>query len=140
MKSGFDPRQEKSRMTPAIPGWLRNPQVRKAILLFLYAGGLASSLLLAYEVRFDFAMEENFKQQLLRCLPWVVGLKLILLFAFGQFEGLLSYFSLPDLNRLFRASFLSFAILVSIWLVSWGAYAPPRGVILSDFLISHWRS
>jgi FlaA1/EpsC-like NDP-sugar epimerase len=66
----------------------------------------------------------------------VVGLQLVLLLAFRQFEGLLSYFSLPDLARLFWASFVSFAIIVAIWLASWGAYAPPRGVILSDFLIS----
>ena len=132
----MDLRQEKSRIARAVPGWLRNPWVRKAILLLLYAGGLALSLALAYELRFDFALEEKYKQQLLKHIPWVVVLKLILLFAFGQFEGLLSYFSLPDLNRLFRASFLSFAIIVSVWLASWGAYAPPRGVILSDFLIS----
>src|SRR5438876_852206 len=119
MKSDLDTTKGRSKLARAIPDWSRHPKIRKGILLLLYAGGLASSFLLAYEVRFDFAMEENFKQQLLRYLPWVVGLKLILLFAFGQFEGLLSYFSLPDLNRLFRASFLSFAILVSIWLASW---------------------
>src|SRR6266446_781839 len=136
MNSDLDLRQAKSRIARAVPGWLRNPWVRKAILLLLYAGGLALSFVLAYELRFDFAMEEEYKQQLFRYLPWVVALKLILLRGFGQFEGVLSYFSLPDLNRLFRASFLSFAILVIVWFASGGAHAPPRGVILSDFLIS----
>src|SRR5205823_4644693 len=77
-----------------------------------------------------------FKQHLFKNLPWIMALKLLLLLKFGQFEGLLSYFSLPDLNRLFWASLLSFGIVISIWVVSGGAYAPPRGVILSDFLIS----
>jgi FlaA1/EpsC-like NDP-sugar epimerase len=136
MKSDLDLTQEQSKLDRAVPGWARHPWGRKGILLLLYAGGLALSFLLAFELRFDFAMDETFKQQLFIYLPWVVALKLILLFAFGQFEGLLSYFSLPDLGRLFWASFVSFALVLTLWLVSGGAYAPPRGVIMSDFLIS----
>ena len=136
MKSDLDVTKERSLLDRAVHVWFRHPSVRKAILLLLYAGGLALSFVLSYELRFDFAMVENFKQQLWGYLPLVVGLQLILLLAFRQFEGLLSYFSLPDLARLFWASFVSFAMIVAIWLASWGAYAPPRGVILSDFLIS----
>jgi FlaA1/EpsC-like NDP-sugar epimerase len=136
MKSDLNLTKERSKLDRAVPAWLRHPGIRKAILLFLYAGGLALSFLLAYELRFDFVMDEDFKQQLFAYLPFIVALKLILLLAFGQFEGLLSYFSLPDLDRLFRASFLYFAIVFSVWLASHGAYAPPRGVILSDCLLS----
>src|ERR1017187_2720427 len=136
MKSDLDVTKERSKLDRAVPVWSRYPLVRKAILLLLYAGGLALSFLLAYELRFDFAMDENFKLQLRGYLPLIVALQLIVLFAFGQFEGLLSYFSLPDLARLFWASFISFALVLAVWLASWGAYAPPRGVILSDFLIS----
>ena len=127
---------EKSRLVQTVLAKTRYGLGRKAILLLLYTGGLALSFILAYELRFDFAMNEEFGRQLLRYLPWIVALKLLLLFAFGQFEGLLSYFSLPDLNRLFRASFLYFAIVLAVWLISGGAYAPPRGVILSDCLLS----
>jgi FlaA1/EpsC-like NDP-sugar epimerase len=119
-----------------VPVWAQHPWVRKLILFLLYAGGLALSFSLAYELRFDFTVDDVFKYQLRGFLPLVVMLQLIVLYAFGQFEGLLSYFSLPDLARLFWASFLSFAIMVAVWLVTWGAYAPPRGIILSDFLIS----
>src|SRR5215471_13384610 len=136
MKSAVDLAKRRSNPFHKVLGGLRNPWVRKAILLLLYATGLSMSLILAYELRFDFNLEEQYRQQLLRYLPWVVALKLIFLFCFRQFEGLLSYFSLPDLNRLFLATFLSFTILTSIWFISWGAFAPPRGVILSDFLIS----
>ena len=136
MKSDLDLTKERSKLTHAVTRSLRRPWVRKTILLVLYTGGLAFCFLLAYELRFDFAMQEDYKWQLFRYLPLIVGLKLILLLAFGQFEGLLSYFSLPDLERLFRASGLAFAIVLVLWFVSGGAYAPPRGVILSDFLIS----
>ena len=136
MTSDLELDKERSKLAHAATRWLRHPWVRKTILLVLYTGGLAFSFLLACELRFDFALDEHFKGQLLGYLPWIVGLKLILLLAFGQFEGLLSYFSLPDLERLFRASALAFAIVLALWFVSGGAYAPPRGVILSDFLIS----
>ena len=136
MKSDFDLPRERSKLALDVSRFLRRVWVRKTILLLLYAGGLALSFRLAYELRFDFVLDENFKGQILRYLPWIVALKLILLFAFGQFEGLLSYFSLPDLSRLFRALGLAFGIVLVIWFVSGGAYAPPRGVILSDWLIS----
>jgi FlaA1/EpsC-like NDP-sugar epimerase len=136
MKSDLDATQERSLLDRAVHIWFGHPSGRKAILMLLYAGGLALSFILSYELRFDFAMEESFKQQLWGYLPLVVGLQLILLLAFRQFEGLLSYFSLPDLARLFWASFVSSAMMLAIWLASGGAYAPPRGVILSDFLIS----
>ncbi len=136
MKSDLDATNERSKLDRAVPAWLGHPLARKAILLLLYAGGLALSFLLANELRFDFAMDVSSKVQLWGYLPLVVGLQLILLFAFGQFEGLLGYFSLPDLARLFWASLAAFAIMIAIWLATWGAYAPPRGVILSDFLIS----
>ena len=127
---------ERNKLVQAVLTRSRHGLVRKVILLLLYSGGLALSFILAYELRFDFAMDESFREQLVLYLPWIVALKLILLYAFGQFEGLLSYFSLPDLNRLFRASALYFALVFSLWLASHGAYAPPRGVILSDCLLS----
>ena len=127
---------EKSKLVQTVLAKTRYGLVRKVILLLLYTGGLALSFILAYELRFDFSMSEEFGRQLFRYLPWIVALKLLLLFAFGQFEGLLSYFSLPDLGRLFRASFYYFVIVLTIWLASHGAYAPPRGVILSDCLLS----
>jgi len=132
--SGFVRKQ--SKLVQSVLEGTRHRLARKGILLFLYTVGLAVSFILAYELRFDFAVEEGFAEQLFIYLPWIVLLKLILLYAFGQFEGLLSYFSLPDLGRLFRASFFYFGIVITIWLVSGGAYSPPRGVILTDCLLS----
>jgi FlaA1/EpsC-like NDP-sugar epimerase len=136
MKSDLNLTKERSKLVQAVLAQTRHGLVRKAVLLLLYTVGLALSFILAYELRFDFAMSEGFGRELLRYLPWIVVLKLLLLFAFGQFEGLLSYFSLPDLGRLFRASFFYLVIVLTIWLASGGAYAPPRGVILSDCLLS----
>src|ERR1017187_6932778 len=128
--------QERSNLVLAVLAQSRHQLVRKTILLLLYTVGLAVSFIFAYELRFDFAIQEDFKGQLFIYLPWIVAFKLLLLLAFGQFEGLLSYFSLPDLNRIFRASFFYLAIMLAVWLASGGANAPPRGIILSDCLLS----
>ncbi len=136
MISDFELTKTRSRLDRAIPAWARDLRIRKAILLVLYAAGLAFSFILSYELRFDFDVRESHKQELFRYLPFVVGLKLFLLFTLGQFEGLLGYFSLPDLIRLFRASAIAFVTLTLLWFITNGAYAPPRGVILTDFCIA----
>jgi len=126
----------RSRLIRPVRNWSQHRLFRKVMLLLVYAFGLSFSLFLAYELRFDFGMSNEFGRQLVRFLPWIIALKLVLLFVFGQFEGLLSYFSLPDLGRIFRASCIYFAILIGLWLISGGAYAPPRGVILTDCVLS----
>jgi len=136
MEYDLNATKERPKPDRALPAFLRSQLVRKAILFLFYTGGLALSFILAYEVRFDFAMEDNSKNLLWGFLPLVVALQLILLVVFGQFQGWLCYFSLPDLTRLFGACFVSFAMVLAVWLASWGDWAPPRGVILSDFLIS----
>src|ERR1017187_997997 len=100
--------KDRPALPRAVAALSRNPSARNAILLLLYSGCFFLSFHLAYELRFDFVVNEHFQRQVFSFLPWIVALKLILLFAFGQFRGLLSYFSLPDLERLLLASFLSF--------------------------------
>lgn len=112
--------------------WLR----RTAGLAFVYSVGLAGSLWLAYQLRFDFAVPADFRTAFLVHVKWIVPLKLALLVAFRQFSGLLRYFSVPDLRRLFYSMGSAAGLLILIWVYSKGAAAPPRGVILSDFVIS----
>lgn len=109
---------------------------RVLLLLALYSLGILLSIWIAYQLRFDFAVDASFRNQMRMVSSWVVPLKLGLLLAFGQFAGLLSYFSVPDLRRLFYAMVCASAVIVLVWFNSHGVYAPPRGVILADFVIS----
>jgi FlaA1/EpsC-like NDP-sugar epimerase len=110
--------------------------MRTGILAVCYATMLTASLWMSYELRFDFNVEPLFRLDFLRFFTGVVGLKLVLLLVFGQFSGLLSYFSVPDLRRLFYVNASAGIIMISAWLYSKGTYAPPRGIILADFIIS----
>lgn len=65
--------------------------VRVGMLLLCYAAGLAFSLILAYLLRFDFVISAEYQRQLWVALLWVLPIKLLLLYSFRQFAGLLSF-------------------------------------------------
>jgi FlaA1/EpsC-like NDP-sugar epimerase len=66
----------------------------------------------------------------------VIAFKIAILCCLGQFSGLLSYFSVPDLRRLFTACAFSCVSLLLISSIGSGFYNDPRGMILIDSLIS----
>ena len=111
-----------------------SPPVRVWLLLMLYTVELTASLWLAYELRFDFMMEPQYQHERLMVLLWLIPLQLVLLGLFHQLTPLLGFFSTPDLARMFHALFLSACAAVVVWAV-WGTgFAPPRGVIVVDFV------
>ena len=113
-----------------------SPPVRIWILLLLYAVELFASLWLAYELRFDFMVEPAYQHERLFVLLWLVPLQLILLGVFHQLNALLGYFSTPDLARMFHALIISMLAAGAVWVI-WGTgFAPPRGVIVLDFIFS----
>ena len=112
------------------------PLYRIAAVLILNAFALAGSFWLAYQFRFDFKVPPDELQKLAYFGLWIVPSKLVLLLLIGQFSGLLSYFSVPDLRRLLFGLALGSVFPSIVWLQTEGLSAPPRGVILADFLLS----
>lgn len=110
--------------------------VRSFILLVAYTGIFVATLYVSYLLRFEFEIPDSWIQVYLSNLIWVIPLKLTMLFVFGQFGGLLSYFRMPDLYRVFAAVSLSSAFLIIIWYLVDGRECPPRSVILSDLALS----
>src|SRR5688500_8365799 len=100
---------------------------RLIFLSFLYAAIFASSLFLSYQFRFDFVVPEFYQQQFLFACLWILPLKLLCLRVFGHFEGLLSYFSTPDLSRILSAVGASSGVILFLWAAGWFAIVPPRG-------------
>lgn len=109
---------------------------RTLSLVGFYLVVSALSYYIAFELRFDFSVPEDFAQERIASLWWVLMLKLMMLAAFGQFDSILSYFRLPDVLRLFASLFTSAVVLTSMWYVYGGDGVPPRSVILSDLLLS----
>lgn len=113
----------------------RSALPRAGFLLVIYTVILYASWWLAHELRFDFDIWPEFKETLHAYWPFVIVAKLFLLYLFGQFAGLLSYFSVPDLRRIFCSTALSTAALFLVYYSGPVKFAP-RGVLLIDFILS----
>jgi len=109
---------------------------RPLLLLFLYTVVLVACRYLAYLLRFDFKVPPEYQVHLNTHWYWVIPLKLILLGMFGQFAGLLSYFSVPDLRRLAYACLAASGMLLAMRYYMPNFYGGSRGVILIDFILS----
>jgi FlaA1/EpsC-like NDP-sugar epimerase len=109
---------------------------RRLCLLLIYTVGLAISLWLAYQLRFDFSVTPSYDQQLLSVLLWAIPLKLAFLLALGQFAGRLAIFGVPDLSRLSAAVGASSGFILLFRALDNPQNFPPRGVIAADFALS----
>lgn len=116
---------------------LRRARVfRRCVLISLYAAALSLSRWFAYQFRFDFSVPDEIWKGFLLHWQWVVPLKLLILYFFGQFSGLLGYFSIPDLRRLILACVAGSSALLIVRYYAPEYYSVPRGVILLDFILS----
>ena len=109
--------------------------MRVLVVACIYSVALFSSRALAFLLRFDFHLTTEYQLQLMAHWPWQLGVKLFFLLIFGQFSGLLSYFSVPDLMRqlyaMGGATLALFVIRSSDY-----ALSAPRSVLLLDFILS----
>jgi FlaA1/EpsC-like NDP-sugar epimerase len=115
--------------------WPR-PAFRAVVLAFAYAATFAACLWGAYLLRFDFAIPHRFAENLPLLCCLAAAAKLVFMLGFHQFDGLLSYFSIPDLKRVLAACVGGTLVLAGFRLFVDIPIAPPRGVILTDFMLS----
>ncbi|MBE0542917.1 MAG: sugar transferase [Verrucomicrobia bacterium] len=105
-------------------------------VLAVYGITLTASLFLAYQLRFDFDLPRQDFDDFLRVLPWMVTPQLVLLFWRGQFRGLLSYFSIPELKQIATALILASFVQVALWKTLPVSFLPARSILPLDFLLS----
>jgi len=115
-----------------MPVW--NKITRLLLLAVLYSAILATALYLAFQLRFDFAPHpypHRFRWGLLLSL----GITLPLLGFFGQFRSLLSYFGLPDIQKILLATGFSNMVIAGLWFAGLSENIPPRAVIIMNFFL-----
>lgn len=110
--------------------------LRQAYLFVAYSAGLCLSFWLALQLRFDFAVGPEFLTHFDWMLVTMVGIKLLLLLALGQFGSLLSYFGFHDLGKILLVCGTAAALALVAWYTAGVPFAPPRAVIVTDLLIS----
>lgn len=115
---------------------LRGISFRSWIVGCTYLAILATSFYMAYELRFDFIVPPEMKEERLRLLKYILALKFLILILLRQIGSILRYFSVPDLIRVISAMALSSGIMLAPHLFDGSDYILPRGVLLIDLLLS----
>ena len=108
---------------------------RTLVLVIIYAAIIAASFHLAYEVRFDFLVAPNYQAERLHLIGLVIGIKLVALIVVRQLGSVLTYFSIPDLLQLIWGMSGASLVLMAPRLLGWSEFSPPRGVLLTDFML-----
>jgi FlaA1/EpsC-like NDP-sugar epimerase len=123
-------------IVPVIHSVWRSLWIRALLLLAVYCVILAMARWVALLLRFE--SEVPPEHLLIFRQSWLleVGVKLLFLVLFGQLSGLLSYFSVPDLRRLFYGTAAASGVLLLIRYLSPHYYSVPRGYLLIDWLLS----
>ena len=109
---------------------------RRFILLLLYAVAFLLAHWLAFQLRFDFKVPDSSRQAMMTGWWLTLPVKLLWLVVFGQFTGLLGYFSMPDLWRVSYAMTCASGILLVAGTLDVPVLRLPRGVILTDYVLS----
>jgi lipopolysaccharide/colanic/teichoic acid biosynthesis glycosyltransferase len=102
----------------------------------IYVVVLATSFWLAYLLRFGFSATKWELKRAIYFLFSFVTVKLLLLLLTKEFKGLMSYFSVPELQRITTALGLALLFQFGLWNLSGGVLAPAPSIILIDFFIS----
>ena len=108
---------------------------RVIVLQLLYSAVLVLALFLAFEFRFDLH-PAPFLVQFRFGLALSLGLTLPALWLFGQYRSLLSYFGLPDAQKIVFATTLSTLGMYASWYMGFSQLTPPRGVIILNFVFA----
>ena len=109
--------------------------IRMLLLVVFYSVTIVAAHWLAYLIRFEFHPPIEQRAIFWRALQWSLPIELLLLLIFGQFRSLLTYFSLPDARRIMLACGSANMFSLGVWYASNGQHAPPRSVIILDFLL-----
>lgn len=115
---------------------LQDRDVRVVALTFTYAVVFAASMLAAYLLHFDFNVPAWLGPNVVRASTMTIGLQLLCMMLFHQYDGLLSYFSTPDLLRLLRACGCAVLLVVIARFAGLPDITPPAGILVTQAILS----
>jgi len=115
------------------------------IVLFADVLLLTGSLFLAYLIRFDFVLPQQYSVLLYQMLPFVLIVKIACFYFFDLYRGMWRYTSIADLLNIIKASCVSSLVIICLILFSHSRFIGfPRSVFIMDWcftvlLISGYR-
>ena len=115
------------------------PTSQKRTVFFVGFDFLISlfTLILAYELRFNFLLEERFLETFWSVFLVLVFLKIISLYFFRAYSVIWRFFSFSDAENIVKAHFVAYGFFVLIYLLFSDVFNPfPRSVMIIDFFLS----
>ena len=106
------------------------------IILAADAGLMILSLLLAYLMRFEFALNENMVRQVLLTLAWLLPLKIAVFFWFRIYRGMWRYVGLDDIWLLVKAASTASLLAVALLIFIFRFEGYPRSIFVMDFVLT----
>ena len=113
--------------------------IRTLVIFIMYGIMIVASFFSAYLLRFDFNFKILGEYNPIGFLFVVLAVKYFYVLIFGQFKGLMTFFHIPDVIKIFWVMMFSAVTLLALnYFLFFNAGVPiiPRGVILSDMLLS----
>lgn len=113
------------------PLWRLIQKYRVLILAIGHLVIFGAAFLLAFLLRFDFEIPDDYVRRMLQGMPLVMAVKLIVFYAFGHYHGWWRYVTLADLSALMRAVGLCLLLVVLFnhYLLD---NLIPKGVVILD--------
>jgi FlaA1/EpsC-like NDP-sugar epimerase len=128
--------------SPAVNLLQRVPVVRMLALFAFHAVVFASCYLLAWQLRFEFAVPSYAVRQMLNSLPYVVLVQLAFGAAFDFYRGWWSYVGIRDALNLVTSLTIALILMLVVWHAALPLglpvryMKPPRGVLTIDWAFS----
>ena len=110
--------------------FLSNPRSLLALLHDVCMAAFAWAF--AYYLRFNFNIPNEFIVTIWQNLAWVLPLQVGMFFAFGLYQGIWRFASIPDLKRLLKAVTVSVLIASAVYLMLKPFGVIPRSVLILD--------
>jgi FlaA1/EpsC-like NDP-sugar epimerase len=106
--------------------------------IFVFLGTLFLIILsyyIAFLMRFDGRMPEQYYNIFVKTLPILILVKIIVFYFFKLFQGIWKYVSVYDLENIIKANLTATIIFIVGNIFFHGSYTVPRFIFINDFII-----
>ena len=110
-------------------------KLRRPIIIALHLVLVISAYIIAFYLRFDFQIANNYWQLILKTLPVFVCIKMIILGYFGLYSGLWRYASVDDIWRILKANVLATLCFIFAVFFLHTLSGFPRSIFVLDFIL-----
>jgi len=106
---------------------------RKLLIFFIHILLIAGAYILAYLIRFEFILEDEYPPLILKTLPWLLTIKILVFYYYGLYSGLWRYVSMDDVWRILKASTISTVIFLLYVVFTIKLWKIPRSIFILDW-------